>query len=462
MTPSMITFLGYLVQILPAALLLIFLFYDRLKLSGAALVAVTAAIVLIPAGLFTLSATSVDTFLPGMPVTQARFLCFAFYMMVTYLCLIPVFDESLSRKLFFFGIVCNYSQGIATLALLVERCFLKDTVLGDMAFFSLSNTVVSLWLLVFTFPFVFYILTRRYPLVLDAVSDAVWGRLAFISVLEFAMLSFTALMLPDGNLGAFDIASMTNVLAGVVILYAYVYTILESAWKEKNQELSEKQARFLLDLQMQRMKSLRQSTADVRRSRHDLRHHFKTLSAMASSDAPPEEQLAHIREYLSTYTDAIDQAAFVPLCKNLMVDGLLNYFRSHAIEAGVGFSCTADIPESSLLPDPLLCEIIGNLMENALDGALTAEDGRRYIRFNARVLEGNLVMTVDNSFDGRLMTRGDQYLSTKSDGSGLGLFSVTRSADNCGGDVLIQPAGSEFHVVVRLPLDGGAASSLSD
>lgn len=127
--------LGYWVQILPSILLLVFLFSNRLRLTGMPLVLALTGIVLIPGVCFAITANFLPVFLGDMPTEQVRFMCFAFFMILTYLSLLPLFDESLSRKLFFFGVVCNYSQVISTLAMLIERTSAVQAISSNSDFF---------------------------------------------------------------------------------------------------------------------------------------------------------------------------------------------------------------------------------------------------------------------------------------------------------------------------------------
>ncbi|MDD4692739.1 sensor histidine kinase [Eubacterium aggregans] len=448
--------LGYWVQILPSILLLVFLFSNRLRLTGMPLVLALTGIVLIPGVCFAITANFLPVFLGDMPTEQVRFMCFAFFMILTYLSLLPLFDESLSRKLFFFGVVCNYSQVISTLAMLIERTSAVQTISSNSDFFSMTNSLISVWLLVFTFPFVFYILSRRYPLILESVSDRVWGWLAFASVIEFGLLSFGGLLLPLTTLDAFSLFAMSGIILNIVLLYVYVYSILKNAWQQTQKTLEEKQARFLLDLQTQRMKDLHQAIADTRQSRHDLRHHLQALSTLASQEdgSTAEERLLHIQDYLKAYTEIVDQREFIPLCHNLLVDSLLNYYRCKALDAQVSVEIHANLPEISMIPDPLLCIILGNLLENALDATMELPPGEGRIQAIIQTLGENLIITVDNTFNGDLNLKGNIFHSTKATGSGLGLLNVSHTAESYGGNALFEGNDQTFHASVILPVGG--------
>ncbi|MDD2414558.1 MAG: hypothetical protein PHI94_05245, partial [Eubacteriaceae bacterium] len=385
MSLTLTAFFGYLVQILPATALILFLFRGRMRFSPGISVGALAVIIAVSGYFFALIASNLDAIVPGADENQLRFCCFACFMIIDYLCLLAFFEESLSRKLFFFGVVANYSQAVSTLSLLIMKHFSAG---NSSSFFSLTNTLISLWLLVFTFPFIFYYLTQKVTGLLDTISDAIWGRLAMISVLYFAILSISGLFLPAGTPDTFSQIAMSGIIAGALILYLCIFMVLKSAAQERDREIAEKQTRYLLDMQLTRAGSIRQSISDLRRNRHDLRHHFTTLSPLADSGTPgtADEKLARIQNYLSDYSASLDQRDFIPLCHNVTLDGILNYYRMQALDAGIAFECGASIPEDCPIPDPLLSVVVGNGLENALDGAKTASDGQGQIIFKARVI----------------------------------------------------------------------------
>lgn len=74
---------------------------------------------------------------------------------------------------------------------------------------------------------------------------------------------------------------------------------------------------------------------------------------------------------------------------------------------------------------------MGNLLENAVEGAGRAE-GRKYIRLKMKYDKNNLLITIENSYRGKLAKgKGEELRTTKTDTSnhGIGLPSVRRAAD---------------------------------
>ena len=83
--------------------------------------------------------------------------------------------------------------------------------------------------------------------------------------------------------------------------------------------------------------------------------------------------------------------------------------------------------------------IIGNLLENAVEGADKAE-GKKYIRFIMKYDRNNLLITVENSYKGKLIKgKGGELRTTKADASnhGIGLQSVRRAAEKYKGVLTI-------------------------
>jgi two-component system CitB family sensor kinase len=109
-----------------------------------------------------------------------------------------------------------------------------------------------------------------------------------------------------------------------------------------------------------------------------------------------------------------------------------------------------DVPEGVLPPRDLVT-IIGNLLDNAIDAAVTAAPPR-WVEVNASI-DDTLVLYVRDSGAGpadveRAFQRG---WSTKDAGRGLGLALVEQAVRRHGGT--IEVAGSAF--TVRLPVHSG-------
>ena len=129
---------------------------------------------------------------------------------------------------------------------------------------------------------------------------------------------------------------------------------------------------------------------------------------------------------------------------------LLLYFVEQCKNNNIEVSINTVIPEDINIPDNDLSVLLGNLFENAIEACLTLNSYKKII-LKARLDNRSLFITMDNTFDGKLKTdKNNHYLSTKKNGSGLGLLSIKNTVERYNGLLLIDPSNQVFKVSVML------------
>ena len=138
---------------------------------------------------------------------------------------------------------------------------------------------------------------------------------------------------------------------------------------------------------------------------------------------------------------------------NIVIDSLIGYWYTMAKKAGIEFSVNLSIPMKMPFKSADLCLILGNLLENAVEGAKKA-DNEKYIKLRMKYNKQNLLLFMINSYKGELIRTREHILkSTKPDAEnhGIGLPSVIRAAAKYHGTVLIEDSiEDEFGVKVVL------------
>lgn len=84
-----------------------------------------------------------------------------------------------------------------------------------------------------------------------------------------------------------------------------------------------------------------------------------------------------------------------------MTDSLVGYWKKKAEDAGIEFLTDLSIPMEMPFRGADISLIMGNLLENAVEGAGRAE-GRKYIRLKMKYDKNNLLITIENSYRGKL------------------------------------------------------------
>ncbi len=130
----------------------------------------------------------------------------------------------------------------------------------------------------------------------------------------------------------------------------------------------------------------------------------------------------------------------------------MGHYHYVAKERGIRFSAHIDIPDDLPVQDMDLSVLLGNLLGNAIEGACLAAEEQRLINLNIIRSGKMLAITVDNGFDGIVKKNGNEYVSTKSEGRGLGLSILTSIAEKYGGGVEFKNDNKMFYSSIMLRL----------
>ncbi|MDO4548749.1 MAG: GHKL domain-containing protein [Clostridia bacterium] len=278
----------------------------------------------------------------------------------------------------------------------------------------------------------------------EAANDRLWGWLCVISFsFVFMNLLLTFPMPRDASLRA--LISRYLMFFGVIGMYAATIRMLETMREAAMAKAQRDLAGKRVAMQQSYYDRMIAQMDEVRRARHDQRHHRAAMSALIK-----EGDLAALAEYIDAA--ARDEDA-VPVTGNFAADSILLYYIDAAKALDTRMETDLAIGIKTPLSAPDLCVVLGNLLENALEAQRYIAPESRYIRVVARGDEARLTLAVDNRFDGVLKTQNGAYLSRK-EGSehGLGLSSVKAVCEKYGGVLQLEADGGLFMAGVVIGL----------
>ncbi len=184
-----------------------------------------------------------------------------------------------------------------------------------------------------------------------------------------------------------------------------------------------------------------------RRVHHDFKHTICTLKELAD-----REDHEAVRAYIDQYFESMPENDTIQFCKDPAVNAVLNYYHQLAQKEQIDLNWKIGLPEDVPIKCVDLCNIIGNILDNAITACQELPAGQRWIQFTIESLHNaNLYFVATNSFSGRVKLRNDRYLSTHHDGNGIGLSSIESIAESYGGTALFEHKNREFYSNVVLP-----------
>ena len=203
-------------------------------------------------------------------------------------------------------------------------------------------------------------------------------------------------------------------------------------------------------LEMQESQYLRQCKymEETSRVRHDFRHSLHTLKMMSET----KDYIA-LDNYLDRYLSDLPVSQFAVYCKNNAVNALMNYLVPSAYEADIQVSLNFELPEQIPVTDVDLCSILGNILENAIDGCRTISSGKRKIQLSVTTRhDAWLYIVSTNTFDGITKQKNGCYQTTRPNGHGIGLTSIQITVEKYNGTAQFYNDDSRFYVDIMIPL----------
>ena len=228
-----------------------------------------------------------------------------------------------------------------------------------------------------------------------------------------------------------------------LLLFCYALFYWMARGLTKNMRLTQEN-RFL-QMQAAQYRILQKSIEDTRRASHDLRQHFKALQGCVESG-----DMARVAEYVKAYGESLPPDTVCRFCKNYAVDAVLHHYAEQAVRHQTDMEVSARMEEKTIIPQPELCVLLGNLLENAIE-ACAGSKAPRIIRLHIRQ-QGKqaLYLTLDNTSDQPPKSDGGRFLSSSHDGFGIGTESVRVTAKRYNGDTRLEWKDGMFYVSVML------------
>lgn len=193
------------------------------------------------------------------------------------------------------------------------------------------------------------------------------------------------------------------------------------------------------------------SITQMRYLRHSMKNHFISILAYAEKGEC---------ERIKKFVNDIMEEGMLKSCEtantgNIVIDSLVGYWQKIAENKGIEFFKELMIPIDMPFKGADISLILGNLLENAIEGAEKAQN-IKYIRLSIKYNKNNLLIVVENTYKGELIRgKRKELKTTKIDATnhGIGLPSIQKVAMKYHGGVYIDDT-INGHFFIRVVLYG--------
>ncbi len=366
------------------------------------------------------------------------------YCLLLYVIYHKTLRVKVSQSLMIFSLVTLWYCYANNFSVLIDINFISGSPVND----NIIGNATQLVMCVLIAALVYYPLRRYGCELIETCDDSrVWNTGTAISVISILICLFLA---PE----KYRTLYVDNVLHTYTVIHAALFVLhlllcvifyfIVSSLKHTYQ--AEERNKFYEMRESQYLKQ-QQYIDENTRVRHDFKHTIRTLKELAD-----RADYEAVSAYIDQYFESMPENDTIAFCKDHAVNAVLNYYHQLAEKEQIDLNWNIGLPEDIPVKSVDLCNIIGNILDNAIAACTELPAGQRWIQFTIESLHNaNLYFVATNSFSGKVKLRDERYLSTHHDGNGIGLASIESIAESYGGRALFEHKGKEFYSNVVLP-----------
>lgn len=238
-------------------------------------------------------------------------------------------------------------------------------------------------------------------------------------------------------------SNVTESIISIVILLVinvfvfYFYDELMKSYESKIEKtlLQQQNNAYLKQLEI-----INQSKENIKAFRHDVKNHALTLKYYIDN-----YDWEGATGYLDNILDFINYSKEHAKSGNFEIDSLINYKMDLAEKSNIKAEVYLAIPHKLNINPFDLSIVIGNLLDNAIEATLKAEN--KFINISIELDRNVLYISISNSYDGNLKLTNSKLETTKdNDNHGIGISSVQKSIEKYNGTMNIHYDGQVFYV----------------
>lgn len=227
----------------------------------------------------------------------------------------------------------------------------------------------------------------------------------------------------------------------VILIYFMFYVIAYTYVKKQKAEAMNQ----MLTIQGVQYQQLLRTVEAESRIRHDFRHQLIVISKLVE-----QKEYKKLEEYVGKYIEDTQEEVKL-YSSSAAINALISYYEFVCMRKSIRTEFSVSLPEKLLIPDQDFCVMLGNLLENAIDGVKEINDP--YICLKIRQTTSNmLAVKVTNPYQGEFRREDGHYYSSKREGFGKGLESVNAIVQKHQGVMEILADGQSFTVKALLQL----------
>lgn len=264
-------------------------------------------------------------------------------------------------------------------------------------------------------------------------------------------ISFGSMYLYVGSLGSVDI-NVWNVGIGGVILIGI--NLLTMALDEKIYKsiilTQEKELLYQQNCAYENQSNIiNQTNETIRNMNHDMKNHISMLNRIYQESG--QNGMEEINQYTNAMLEKMENGV---ICKsyNFIIDSIVNFKLTPLLDTDVVMKVDICVPHTMNILAMDLTTILGNLLDNAVTAVVYSKEKKLDLKIMFKL--GNLIITLKNSYNGKIIAENKVLKTTKiyGVGHGFGISSIKEAVAKYDGSLEIEYSSNYFLAEVIIPV----------
>lgn len=231
-----------------------------------------------------------------------------------------------------------------------------------------------------------------------------------------------------------------------VSVLSVIIALIVSKYKNAETEAERAAVAEQLAAEREQYDSLKVAVEADKRYRHDIKHHFAAIAALAA-DGDNED----ISEYVETLGATLAEGERHSFCNNSVMNAVLSSFFGRAKESGVQTEIDAVIPELLPVEESDLCAFLSNAFDNALNACNKIKDGDKRITLSVKCDGTKTAIKIVNTVERDVpLSKDGLPVYERTENHGWGLSSMQCVAEKYGGFLSCSSENATFTLAAVL------------
>lgn len=314
----------------------------------------------------------------------------------------------------------------------ISISYISDTL--SMGFsgntFVLARIIIRTIIYLALVPALLKFVRKHFRMLVDELSKE-WN-VAIMVPLIFLVIQIITLYYPNPYWYWTSDNWLRAIIASIYILFLIVYYLLyiqTSAIVEKysleKQQLLMAQQEKLWESELVRQK---EEAAFTNQQRHDMHHHNSVIMGFLHSN-----DSEGLKNYVKSFDAALEVGYSNTYCANPIINSILNFYANRANDENIETLFHIHVPQELNIENIDLTGVLGNALENALEGCLRVSAGMdKKIVVTVKYFDQRLRIMIENTCVDKIEFEDDLPMTQKV-GGGTGAKSILTVAEKYDG-----------------------------